>query len=129
MFPASIDDYLPENYLAGFVVEIVEHLDLRCPVEACSGRDSSAYHPVMMVGLLFYGYAAGKKPAGREPRGSEEGSEDRDRVNLVDGESRFIVTRNITRNTNDKRGIESAFEQLTENREGLGETVAAAEDI
>ena len=59
MFPARIDDYLPEDHLARFVVDIVEQLDLRGLVEAYSGRGSSAYHPAMMVALLFYGYATG----------------------------------------------------------------------
>ena len=59
MFPASIEEYLPEDHLARFVVEIVEQLDLRHLVEAYSGRGSSAYHPAMMVALLFYGYATG----------------------------------------------------------------------
>ena len=59
MFPASIDDYLPKDHLARFVVDIVEQLDLRHLVEAYSGRGSSAYHPAMMVALLFYGYATG----------------------------------------------------------------------
>ena len=59
MFPASIDDYLPEDHLARFVVDIVEQMDFRHLVDAYSGRGSSAYHPAMMVALLFYGYATG----------------------------------------------------------------------
>ncbi len=38
MFPARIDDYLPEDHLARFVVDIVEQMDLRGLVEAYSGR-------------------------------------------------------------------------------------------
>ena len=45
MFPARIDDYLPEDHLARFVVDIVEQLDFRHLVDAYSGRGSSAYHP------------------------------------------------------------------------------------
>ena len=37
MFPASIDDYLPEDHLARFVVDIVEQMDFRHLVEAYSG--------------------------------------------------------------------------------------------
>ena len=59
MFPARIDDYLPEDHLARFVVDIVEQMDFRYLVDAYSGRGSSAYHPAMMVALLFYGYATG----------------------------------------------------------------------
>ena len=59
MFPARIDDYLPEDHLARFVVDIVEQMDFRHLVDAYSGRGSSAYHPAMMVALLFYGYVTG----------------------------------------------------------------------
>ena len=50
---------MPEGHLARFVAEIVERLDLRAFVAAYAGRGSSAYHPAMMIGLLFYGYATG----------------------------------------------------------------------
>ena len=43
MFPARIDDYLPEDHLARFVVDIVEQMDFRHLVDAYSGRQSSAY--------------------------------------------------------------------------------------
>ncbi len=59
MFPPTIEEYLPEDHLARFVVEIVEQLDLRRLTEAYSGRGSAAYHPGMKVALLFYGYATG----------------------------------------------------------------------
>lgn len=59
MFPASIDDYLPEQHLARFVVEIVEQLDLSSFIKAYSGRGSKAWHPSLMLSLLFYGYATG----------------------------------------------------------------------
>jgi len=41
------------------VVEIVEQLDLREITKAYRGRGSAAYHPAMMLSLLFYGYATG----------------------------------------------------------------------
>ena len=37
MFPASVDDYLPERHLARFVVEIVEQLDLDPFIGAFTG--------------------------------------------------------------------------------------------
>ena len=73
MFPPRIDDYLPEDHLARFVVEIVEQLDLRNLVEAYSGRGSSAYHPAMMVALLFYGYATGTFSSRKLERATYEG--------------------------------------------------------
>ena len=59
MFPASVDDYLPEQHLARFVVEVVEQLDLSSLIKAYSGRGSKAWHPSLMLSLLFYGYATG----------------------------------------------------------------------
>lgn len=59
MFPATVQEYLPEDHLARFVVEIVDQLDLSHLVEAYAGTGSRAYHPAMLVALLLYGYATG----------------------------------------------------------------------
>jgi transposase len=59
LLPPSVQDWLPENHLARFVVEIVEQLDLRQLTTAYRGRGSDACHPAIMVALLFYGYATG----------------------------------------------------------------------
>ncbi|AMO55829.1 transposase [Endozoicomonas montiporae] len=59
MFPASVNDYLPERHLARFVVEIIEQLDLGPFIKAYSGRGSKAWHPSLMISLLFYGYTTG----------------------------------------------------------------------
>jgi len=59
MFPASVDDYLPERHLARFVVEVVEQLNLDPFIKAYSGKGSKAWHPSLMLSLLFYGYATG----------------------------------------------------------------------
>ncbi|RKT37861.1 transposase-like protein DUF772 [Thiocapsa rosea] len=58
-FPASVHEYLPEDHLARFVVEIVDQLDLSQLVAAYAGTGSRPYHPAMLVALLFYGYATG----------------------------------------------------------------------
>jgi len=57
--PPSIDELLPRNHLARFVVDIVDRLDLSTIEASYSGRGSAAYHPSMLVSLLFYGYATG----------------------------------------------------------------------
>ena len=57
--PPSIDELLPGDHLARFVVDIVERLDLSRIEASYSGRGSAAYHPSMLVSLLFYGYATG----------------------------------------------------------------------
>ena len=59
LFPPCVQDYLPEDHLARFVVEIVDRLSLGHLFEAYTGRGSKAYPPAMMVALLFYGYATG----------------------------------------------------------------------
>jgi len=59
LLPPSIQDWLPENHLARFVVEIVSKLNLEELKKAYSGRGSQPYHPEMLLSLLFYGYATG----------------------------------------------------------------------
>ncbi|MBE0617240.1 MAG: IS1182 family transposase [Proteobacteria bacterium] len=59
LLPPSIQDWLPDNHLARFVVDIVQQLDLRALTRVYAGRGSKAYHPGMLLSLLFYGYATG----------------------------------------------------------------------
>jgi len=59
LFPPSVQDYLPEDHLARFVVEIVDQLDLSHLSAVYTGRGSKPFHPAMLVSLLFYGYATG----------------------------------------------------------------------
>jgi transposase len=59
LFPPSIQDWLPEEHLARFIVDIVSQLNLRPLSEAYSGKGCKAYHPEIMLSLLFYGYATG----------------------------------------------------------------------
>ncbi len=59
MFPPKIDDWLSETHLARFVVDIVSQLDLSHLSKSYSGRGSKAYHPEILLSLLFYGYATG----------------------------------------------------------------------
>jgi len=59
LMPPSVDDWVPENHLARFVVDIVSRLDLSTIKNGYAGRGSDAYPPSMMVALLFYAYATG----------------------------------------------------------------------
>jgi len=59
LLPASVQDYITEDHLARFVVEIVSQLDLGEIVGHYSGRGPKPWPPSMMVSLLFYGYATG----------------------------------------------------------------------
>ena len=59
LLPPSVDEWLPQNHLARFVVEIIDQLDLSELTRQYAGRGSDAYHPAMLLGLLVYGYATG----------------------------------------------------------------------
>jgi len=59
ILPQSIEDWLPEDHLARFVVEIVGKLDLGPLRGSYAGRGSTPYDPGMLLSLLFYGYATG----------------------------------------------------------------------
>ena len=59
LFPPSIQDWVPEDHLARFVVEIVSQLNLQPLAETYEGKGLSAYHPEILLSLLFYGYATG----------------------------------------------------------------------
>jgi transposase len=52
-----MDDWLPEDHLARFIVEVVPMLDLEPIRAAYAGRGSEAYDPSVLLSLLFYGYA------------------------------------------------------------------------
>ena len=59
LLPPSVEDWLPEDHLARFVVDIVDQLDLSALTRQYRGSGSAAYHPTVMLGLLIYGYATG----------------------------------------------------------------------
>lgn len=59
IFPPCVQDYLPEDHLARFVVDIVDQLDLSHLSAVYTGRGSKPFHPALLVSLLFYGYATG----------------------------------------------------------------------
>ncbi len=59
LLPPSVDEWLPQNHLARFVVEVIEQLDLSELTRRYAGRGSDAWHPAMLLGLLVYGYATG----------------------------------------------------------------------
>ena len=61
LLPPSPDEWLPEDHLAYFISDLVEHFDLSA-IEATYEdelRGGPPYHPVMMTKLLLYGYCTG----------------------------------------------------------------------
>jgi transposase len=59
LFPPSVQEWLPEDHLARFIVDVVEQLDLSALAQSYAGRGSDAHHPAMLAALLLYGYATG----------------------------------------------------------------------
>jgi len=59
LLPPSVDEWLPEDHLARFVVEVIDKLDLSELVLQYAGRGSDAHHPAVLLGLLIYGYCSG----------------------------------------------------------------------
>jgi transposase len=59
MFPVSLQEWLPENHLARFIVDAVETLDTSVFKINKKGTGSEQMPPSMMVALLIYCYATG----------------------------------------------------------------------
>lgn len=59
LLPPSLDDWLSEDHLARFVVEVVDQLDLSHLTRQYAGRGSKAHHPATLLAILVYGYATG----------------------------------------------------------------------
>ena len=63
LLPPSLEDWLLAGHLGRFVAEVCGELDLAKIFAAYEGdgRGLAAYHPLMMVRLLVYGYATGRR--------------------------------------------------------------------
>ena len=63
LMPPSVADWLPEDHLAWFVLDLVHELDLSAFLAGYrpDGRGGAAYDPAMMVTLLVYAYAVGER--------------------------------------------------------------------
>ena len=73
LLPPSLQDWLPENHLARFIAELMPGLDLSKIYGFYGrrdGRGKAAYHPVMMVRVLLYGYCMGVMSSRRIERAS-----------------------------------------------------------
>jgi len=63
LMPPSVAEWLPEDHLAWFVLDVVAELDLAEFVAAyrSDGRGGAAYDPAVMVALLVYAYCVGER--------------------------------------------------------------------
>jgi transposase len=59
LLPPSVDDWLTQDHLARFVVEVIDSLDLSNLTRQYAGRGSKANHPATLLAILVYGYATG----------------------------------------------------------------------
>ena len=70
LMPLSMADWLPDDHLAWFVLDVVAELDLadfRVSYRA-DGRGGAAYDPEMMLALLVYAYCIGERSSRRIER-------------------------------------------------------------
>ena len=56
LLPPSLDDWLNEDHLARFIVEVIDQLDLSKLTGQYAGRGPKAYHPATLLAILVYGY-------------------------------------------------------------------------
>ena len=70
LMPVSVEEWLPEDHLAVFVVDVVGELDLSGLVAAyrVDGRGGAAYDPALMVAVLVYAYCVGERSSRRIER-------------------------------------------------------------
>ena len=70
LMPPSVAEWLPEDHLAWFVLDVVAELDLAEYLSAYrrDGRGGAAYHPSMMLSLLVYAYSIGERSSRRIER-------------------------------------------------------------
>jgi transposase len=59
LLPPSVDDWLTQDHLARFVVEVIDGLDLSNLTRQYAGRGSKAHHPAALLAILVYGYCTG----------------------------------------------------------------------
>jgi transposase len=63
LLPPSVDEWLPADHFARFVIAAVEEMDLAAfyVVYRADGHGRPAHDPAMMVALLVYAYARGRR--------------------------------------------------------------------
>jgi transposase len=70
LMPPSVADWLPDDHLAWFVLDVVAELDLSAFRSAYrrDGRGGAAYDPQLMLALLVYAYSIGERSSRRIER-------------------------------------------------------------
>jgi len=70
LLPEDMTEWLPKDHLVYFVIELVHQLDLKefLKYYRMDGKGGAAYHPAMMITLLFYAYCDGERSTRRIER-------------------------------------------------------------
>jgi transposase len=75
LLPPSPTEWLPDDHLAHFVMDVVGQLDLSAIHRRCQSADprgTQPYHPLMMTSLLVYGYCVGVVSSRKIERSTHE---------------------------------------------------------
>src|SRR3954447_25770450 len=74
LLPPSLDEWLPEDHFARFVISAVDAMDLSAFYAGyrADGHGRPAHDPAMMVALLVYAYARGQRSSRVIERGCFE---------------------------------------------------------
>lgn len=75
LLPPDLREWVSEDHLALFIVDVVAELDLSAierVYEAKDARGRAGYHPAMMVALLLYAYCVGKPSSRKIERATYE---------------------------------------------------------
>jgi transposase len=70
LMPPSLADWLPEDHLAWFVLDVVAELDLSSLYADLreDGRGGASYDPAVILAVLVYGYCVGERSSRRIER-------------------------------------------------------------
>lgn len=70
LMPPSVTDWLPEDHLAWFVLDVIAELELAAFYAEfrLDGRGGAVYDPAMMLGVLVYAYCTGERSSRRIER-------------------------------------------------------------
>ena len=70
LMPPSVSDWLPDDHLAWFVLDVVHELDVSAFLAGyrADGRGGAAYDPVVMLAVLVYAYCVGERSSRRIER-------------------------------------------------------------
>jgi transposase len=70
LMPPSVTDWLPEDHLVWFVLDVIAELDLSAFYAEfrLDGRGGAVYDPSMMLGVLTYAYCTGERSSRRMER-------------------------------------------------------------